>query len=159
MEIWLWRKLKQGFPGGSDGKEAACTAGDLGSIPGVERSAPGGGNGNPFQYSCLESSMDTGVWWAALHGVAKSWTWLSMHLHACNHIIIIMIITYIKSSHNTALTSKQTPDWQHSFVIWPHASRLKLFKSTEFITSYKPLTPQCLWTLYFLDCGLWLLPG
>ena len=43
-----------GFPGGSDGKESACNAGDLGSIPGLGR-FPGGGNGNPLQYSCLES--------------------------------------------------------------------------------------------------------
>ena len=42
-----------GFPGGSDGKESACNAGDLGSIPGLWRS-PGGGHGNPLQYSCLE---------------------------------------------------------------------------------------------------------
>ena len=43
-----------GFPGGSDGKESACSAGDLGSIPGSGRS-PGEGNGNPLQYSCLEN--------------------------------------------------------------------------------------------------------
>ena len=43
-----------GFPGGSDGKESACTAGDLGSIPGLGRS-PGGGHGNPLQYSWLEN--------------------------------------------------------------------------------------------------------
>ena len=42
------------FPGGSDGKESACTAGDLGSIPGLGRS-PGGGHGNPLQHSCLEN--------------------------------------------------------------------------------------------------------
>ena len=45
------------FPGGPDGKESACSAGDLGSIPGSGRS-PGEGNGNPLQYSCLEYSMD-----------------------------------------------------------------------------------------------------
>ena len=44
----------QGFPGGSDGKESACNVGDLGSIPGLGR-FPGGGHGNPFQYSCLEN--------------------------------------------------------------------------------------------------------
>ena len=44
------------FPGGSDGKASACSAGDLGSIPGLGRS-PGEGNGNPLQYSCLENSM------------------------------------------------------------------------------------------------------
>ena len=46
-----------GIPGGSDGKESAFNAGDLGSIPGWERS-PGEGNGNPLQYSCLENPMD-----------------------------------------------------------------------------------------------------
>ena len=46
-----------GFPGGSDGKEYACNAGDAGSIPGSGKS-PGGGNGNPLQYSCIEDSMD-----------------------------------------------------------------------------------------------------
>ena len=60
-----------GFPGGSDGKESACNAGDLGSIPGLGRS-PGEGNGNPLQYPCLENPMDRGAWWATVHGVAKS---------------------------------------------------------------------------------------
>ena len=46
-----------GFPGGSDGKESACNAGDPGSIPKLERS-PGEGNGYPLQYSCLQNSMD-----------------------------------------------------------------------------------------------------
>ena len=46
--------LDLGFPGGSDGKESACNAGDLDLIPGLGRS-PGGGHGNPLQYSCLEN--------------------------------------------------------------------------------------------------------
>ena len=46
--------LYSGFPGGSEGKESACNAGDVGSIPGLGRS-PGGGHGNPLQYSCLEN--------------------------------------------------------------------------------------------------------
>ena len=49
-----------GFPGGSDGKESACNAGDLGLIPGSGRS-PGEGHGNPLQYSCLENPMDKGA--------------------------------------------------------------------------------------------------
>ena len=49
--------MNMGFPGGSDGKESNCNEGDLGSIPGLGRS-PGGGNGNPLQYSCLENPMD-----------------------------------------------------------------------------------------------------
>ena len=57
-------------PGASDGKESACSAGDPGSTSGLGRS-PGEGNGNPLWYSCLEHSMDRGVWWATVHGVAK----------------------------------------------------------------------------------------
>ena len=64
------------FPGGSDGKDSACNAGDVGSIPGSGRS-PGEGNGYPLQYSCLENFMDRGAWWATAHGVAKSWTQVS----------------------------------------------------------------------------------
>ena len=60
-------------PGGSDSKAPACNAGDPGLIPRSERS-PGEGNGNPLQYSCLENSMDGGVWWAAVYWVAKSQT-------------------------------------------------------------------------------------
>ena len=59
-----------GFPGGSDGKESACNAEDTGLIPGSGIS-PGEGNGNPLQYSCLENSMDRGIWWATVHGVAR----------------------------------------------------------------------------------------
>ena len=58
-----------GFPGGSDSEESACNAGDPGSIPESER-FPGEGNGYPLQYSCLENSMDRGVWLAIVHGVA-----------------------------------------------------------------------------------------
>ena len=65
-----------GFPGGSDGKESAYNVGDLGSIPGLERS-PREGKGYPLQYSGLENSMDYTV-----HGVAKSRTQLTnFHFH------------------------------------------------------------------------------
>ena len=57
------------FPGVS-GKKSACKVGDLGLIPGLERS-PGEGNDNPLQYYCLGNSMDREVWWAAIHGVAR----------------------------------------------------------------------------------------
>ena len=59
-----------GFPHSSVGRESACNAGNLGSIPGLGRS-PGEGNGNPLQYSCLEKLMDRGAWWAIVHGVAR----------------------------------------------------------------------------------------
>ena len=56
----------------------AGTQGDVGSIPGLEQS-PGGGNGNPLQYSCLGNPMDRGAWEATVHGAAKSDK--SMHAH------------------------------------------------------------------------------
>ena len=65
--------MLKGFPGGSDGKESACSAGDEGSIPGSGRS-PGEGNDNPLQYSCLGNPMNRGAWQATVHGVAKSQT-------------------------------------------------------------------------------------
>ena len=67
--IWLCP-----FPGSSVVKNLLANAGatgDLGSIPGLERS-PGGGNGNPLQYSCLEKPMDRGAWQATVHGVTNS---------------------------------------------------------------------------------------
>ena len=57
-------------------KNPPAIAGDTGSIPGSGRS-PGGGNGNPLQYSSLKNPMDTGAWWTTVHGPAKSWTRLS----------------------------------------------------------------------------------
>ena len=62
-----------GFPGGSNSKQSACNAGDLGSIPGLGKS-PGEGNGYPLQYSCLENSMDRGAWQATVHEVTKNRT-------------------------------------------------------------------------------------
>ena len=61
------------LPCGSDGKESALNAGDLGLIPGLGR-CPGEGNGYPLQYSCLENPMDRGAWWATVQGVSMSWT-------------------------------------------------------------------------------------
>ena len=78
MEIFEWLilcdtvNLSRGFPGGSDGKQSACNAGDPGSIPGSGKS-PGEGNGYAFQYSYLENPLDKGVWRATVHGVTKSW--------------------------------------------------------------------------------------
>ena len=59
-----------GFPGGSDGKESTCNAGDMGLIPGSGR-YPGEGNNNPLQYSCLENPIDRGDCQVAVHGVSK----------------------------------------------------------------------------------------
>ena len=58
--FFLFPMMVGGFPGDSDGKESACSAGDPGSNPGLGRSS-GEGNGNPLQYSCLENPMDRGA--------------------------------------------------------------------------------------------------
>ena len=79
MVVTLDSNLKSpvvSFPGGSAGKESTCNAGDLGLIPGLERS-PGEGKGSPLQYSGLENSMD-----CIVHRVAKRRTQLSdFHTH------------------------------------------------------------------------------
>ena len=83
-----------GFPCGSTGKESACNAGDLGSIPGLGRS-PGEGKSYPLQYSGLESSMD-----CIVYGIAKSQAWLrDFHftsgalgeLNKTKHVIVLRL--------------------------------------------------------------------
>ena len=61
FKIHSWYSIYQGFPGGSVDQESACSAGDLGKIPGLGRS-PREGNGKPRQYPCLENPMDRGAW-------------------------------------------------------------------------------------------------
>ena len=63
------------FPGGSDSKASVYNVGYPGSIPGLGRSS-GEGNGNLLLCSCLENPRDRGPWWAAVYGVAQSWTGL-----------------------------------------------------------------------------------
>ena len=76
MPLQYHTKYFEDFSGGSDGKESACSAGELNSIPGLGRSH-GKGNDKPLQYPSLEKSMDRGAWQATVHGVAKSQTGLS----------------------------------------------------------------------------------
>ena len=65
-----WITVWSDFPSSSDGIESACSAGDLGLIPGLGRS-PGEGTGNPPQYSCLENPKDRGAWQVTVHGVTR----------------------------------------------------------------------------------------
>ena len=58
------------FPGGSVVKNLPANTGDEDSIPGSGRS-PGGGNGNPRQYACLENPMDRGAWWTIVQGLKR----------------------------------------------------------------------------------------
>ena len=98
---WLYHYLYilyiYGFPGGSDSKESACNTGNPGLIPGSGRS-PGEGNGNPFQYSCLENPMDRGAWQASVHGhrVGHNWEINQLTLLLSHtHIYIFYTHTYI----------------------------------------------------------------
>ena len=77
----------KGLPGGSDGKESACSAGDLDLILGLGRS-PGEGNGYPLQYSCLENFTDKATWQATIHGVSKSQTQLSAYHLTHFHLVL-----------------------------------------------------------------------
>ena len=89
QEFHLGSMERKGFPGGTSGKENppanARDVRDVGSISGSGRS-PGGGHGNPLQYSCLENPMNRGAWRAIDYRVAKIWTPLSnlACTHACN---------------------------------------------------------------------------
>ena len=80
------------IPGGSDGKASAYNVGDLGSIHGSGR-FPVKGNGNPLQYSCLENPVERGSWWATVHGVAKSQTWLKDFTFTLYNVYISLSLT------------------------------------------------------------------
>ena len=73
MKIKLNRYILQGASLGISNKESSCNTRDVGLIPESGRS-PGGGHGNPPQYSCLENPMDRGAWWATVLGVTESET-------------------------------------------------------------------------------------
>ena len=95
--------MAEGFPGGSEVKASVCNAGEPGSILESGRS-PGEGNGNPLQYSCLESPMDRGAWRATVHGVAKSRTRLSDFTHSLR-----LVIMFLPSSKHLLMSWLQSP--------------------------------------------------
>ena len=75
LKIWDTYSGNRGLPWWVSGEESTCNAGeiDASSLLGLRRS-PGGGHGNPLQYSCQENPVDRGAWWATVHRIAKSWT-------------------------------------------------------------------------------------
>ena len=90
------------FPSGSDGKESAYDAGDLGLIPGSGRS-PGEGNGNPFQYSCLGNPMNRGDWWATVHGVGHNWVTNTLSEELLFMCIISVNIYHLIQNYNSEI--------------------------------------------------------
>ena len=118
-----------GFPGGSDGKESGCNARDLGSIPRSGRS-PGGGHGNPFQYSCLENPMDR-AWWATAMGsqtVGHDWIDLACTLHGGEGEkqptprFDLVFLQDMKQCKSCCVSFKSCHD--HPTAVWPQASDL-----------------------------------
>ena len=100
-----------GLPWWCNDKESACYAGDMGWIP-VSGRSPGEGNGNPLQYSCLGNPMGRGAWWAIVHVVAKSWTWLSKWAHT--H-------TLVMKCNRVELTGRRR-QWHPTPVLLPRKS-------------------------------------
>ena len=88
---WILNQLN--YQGSSKSKESACNAEDLGSIPGLARSA-GEMIGYQPQYSCLENPMDRGPWWATVQGVTKSQTWLRDYTHIFFFLAFYFILEY-----------------------------------------------------------------
>ena len=78
-------------------KNLSADTRDMGSIIGLGR-FPGGGNGNPLYYSCLENSMERGTWRVSVYGVAKNWTELRTHTHTHSAYILILITFFFMKS-------------------------------------------------------------
>ena len=118
-------------------KESACyerVARDTGSIPELRRS-PGGVNGNPLQYSCLEKPMDRGTWWVTVHMVSNSWTWLKrLSMHACKERRkeswgpVLWVKPWVESVNKEGMVSSEvqidgdrkgiSKFWQHSCLLF-----------------------------------------
>ena len=110
---WICRQEKcqttLGFPGGSDGKESACNAEDLGSIPGLGRSPPEE-SGNSLQCSCLKNFMDRGGWWAMVYGVIRvGHDWVTnTHTYIANteeNWLAVLFYTLLKSQNQISWES------------------------------------------------------
>ena len=73
-QLWLQLGNSLGLSWWLRGKESTCNTGNAGDTGSISRSgrSPGGGHGNPLQYSCLENPMDRGAWWATVHGVTNN---------------------------------------------------------------------------------------
>ena len=90
VQLWF---LRVTYPGASLVAQWPANAGEMGSIPSSERS-PEEGNGNPLQYSCLGNPMDRRAFWATVHGIAKSQTWLRMYTTYIVRIVFLLWVLW-----------------------------------------------------------------
>ena len=98
---------------GTESDWNAGAPGDASSTPGLGRS-PGGRNGSPFQYSCLENSMGRGAWWTIVHGAVKSQTWLNDWTTISKMIVWLSIKS--KNKKNKPVTSTGSCFLCHVYV-------------------------------------------
>ena len=130
-----WFKcLYKGFPGGSDQKESACNAGDLGLIPGLGRS-PRGGHGNPLQYSCLENPREQTNLEGYVHEVAKGRTRLSDSAQHRVHNFSVSISSVQSLSRLQLFVTPWITAHQASLSITNTQSSLKLMSIESVVLS------------------------
>ena len=115
-----------GLPCSSDAKESACNVGDLGLVLELGRS-PGGGQGNPLQYSCLDNSTDRGAWRATVHGIAES-DMTEVTKHTDTHTVVLLLIFCRNATLFSILPFPVVPKGSVS----PHPCQHLLFSSSFF---------------------------
>ena len=142
------------FPGGSPVKNTLANAGDLSLIPGSGRFSEEG-NGNPLQYSCLENHMDRGAWWATVHEVTKSWTWLSewttMMMCVCVCVYIkknIKVPWLLRTAGLVLCVHVFSNTWLRKcigIVVAELLSRVQLFATPWIVAHQAPLSIELSW--------------
>ena len=171
-----WEKseiLPYCFSGGSDGKESACNAGDLGPIPGSRRS-PGGGNGNLLQYYCMENSVDRGAWWATVRGVTESDTTeqvtfsllggsqVEIRTLISDHLPLVGSFPFCWFSCHTSSICRQIPTWGLAKKeLWSKDTEIDFlfFFSMGFLTESKTLSVNtCLLSTHTREWHCYAMP-
>ena len=135
-----WCYWKEGIPRWLSG-ESTCSAGDVGLIPGLGRSA-GRGNGKPLQYFCLGNPMDRGAWWAAVHSVAKSDMVEPLSIHTHTHTLFFFPHTHIERKNDSG------QEWRKSMKIEKdpavgQMAKIFLAEKAEVLLFREELQPEC----------------
>ena len=90
-------------------------------VQSLEGRSPGGGHGNPFQCSCLENPIDRGAWWATVHKVAKSWTWMKwLSMHA--FFIHSSVDEYLGCLYALVIVNSSAVNMEYSMHFWNYGS-------------------------------------